>query len=535
MDSLHDIPEDEFEVIDDYDQEIVTRSLGKLGKSTTLLLFSTIISMLFIFITRIVIARYYSMEQYGLFSLFYIILTIAASISTLGLGDGLSRYIAYYKGKGKNNDVRSLIRWGFIFSIISSIIISAFLYLTADFITPYLVDDTRFSFYLKIVALTTPFFVIARILITIYRGIERAKEKIIFTSILKPTLILVFVSVVGIMTLPFDYVIIAISISYISASLAFFLYFITTKKRFFGSKTKEKLTPDLGKKLLLFSLPLLLVSIMTNVMHFTDTVMLAFFKTEIDVGIYNAAKPLSHLVSTGLLISLFIYQPIASRLFAINRKKEIDVIYTSLTKWVCFFSFPIAMCFIIFPTTVITIYGSDYVLAASTLQVLASVYLIQSFFGPNHTTLIAYGRSKFVMYANIIAAATNVLMNLILIPIYGPIGAATATGISVMGMVSVKSIMVYRISGIHVFKSQLLKPLLSTTVIVLLIGYFVHQFMYVDMIVLVVFFALFYILFFAMMILTKSISKEDMDLFVLVERKTGLDMKRTKKIIKRFL
>jgi O-antigen/teichoic acid export membrane protein len=519
----------------DYDEDLVTNSLGKVGKGAGILFFGTILGMFFSFLTRVLIARFYTVEQYGLFNLYYTFLIIFGSIAAVGLQDGLTRYIGYYTGKGDQKKIAAVITWGLFFGLISGILLGILLYLSSGYIAPFLAEDPGFSFYLKIVAITTPFYAIFNILMSVFRGFQRVKERIIFSSLLEPILILLLVAVVGFMALAFINVLIAVSFTVIIITIIFYVYYLRKKKYLFSRGSSELFKLKIGKELLIFSLPLLLVSIMAKVMGFTDTIMLGYFQTESAVGIYNAAKPVSIFISTGLTISIFIYQPLVSNLFGQNKFKENEKIYTSLTKWICFPTLPMALCFILFPKTVLSVFGKEYLIAASTLQVLALVYFLRNLLGPNHSTLIAYGKSKFVMYANVMGALLNVGANVILIPLYGPVGAAVATGISLLSITTVKSFRLFKLSGIHVFRSHILKPVFFTSLVAVLIAIPVMRLITINLIMLGILYMLFTTIFLLMMILFKSFSKEDIKLIVLFEKKTGLNLKRTKKILKRFL
>lgn len=514
---------------------MVTKSLGKVGKGAAILFIGTGLGLIFGFFIRVLIARFYSVEHYGVYNLYYSFLLIFGSIAAVGLRDGLNRYIGYYRGKEEEKNIYSSIRWGIIIGTISSLLMGAILYLSSGYIAPILAEDPFFEYYLKIAAITVPFYTLLLVLISVFRGFERTKERIFFSNLGRNSLILISILVIGFLSLEFEMVIVAVSISIISITVALYIYYRAKIEDLVSKTTTHFKNFKVGKELLLFSLPLLIVSIMAKVMGYTDTMMLAYFQTETEVGLYNAAKPISRLIGTGLIVSVFIYQPLVSKLYAQKKFEENDLIYNFLTKWISFLTLPMTLCFILFPEVVLSIFGVDYTIAASTLQVLAIAYFIRNLTGPNHSTLIGYGKSKFVMYANSGGAILNVAVNALLIPIYGTLGAAIATGVSLTGMKIIKSIKVYKLSGIHILKPYILKPVIFTSIIALLIGVPIRRFFEINLPILGVLFGLFLAIFFMTMVLTKSISKQDIKLLLLVEKRTGLDLKRTKRILNKFL
>jgi hypothetical protein len=68
--------------------EIVNQSLQKIAKGTGIVFIGTIIGMLLGFIGRIILVRYITQTEYGIYCLALVIISIFATISTLGLQEG---------------------------------------------------------------------------------------------------------------------------------------------------------------------------------------------------------------------------------------------------------------------------------------------------------------------------------------------------------------------------------------------------------------------------------------------------------------
>jgi len=79
--------------------EIVNQSLQKIAKGTGIIFFGTMVGMLFAFGSRVLLARFFTQNEYGIYSLAFIILNIAVIISILGLQEGCTRQIACFRGK----------------------------------------------------------------------------------------------------------------------------------------------------------------------------------------------------------------------------------------------------------------------------------------------------------------------------------------------------------------------------------------------------------------------------------------------------
>ncbi|MGB2842201.1 MAG: oligosaccharide flippase family protein [Halobacteriota archaeon] len=81
--------------------EIVNQSLQKIAKGTGIIFTGTIIGLLLGFIGRVILVRYTTQTEYGIYSLAFVVITIFVTISTLGLSEGSTRYIAYFRGKSE--------------------------------------------------------------------------------------------------------------------------------------------------------------------------------------------------------------------------------------------------------------------------------------------------------------------------------------------------------------------------------------------------------------------------------------------------
>ena len=81
--------------------EIIAKSLKTAVKGTVLVMSGTVASMVFWFATKVLIVRNTTKEEFGIYSLVVAILGICSLLSTLGLQDGISRYISVFLGEGK--------------------------------------------------------------------------------------------------------------------------------------------------------------------------------------------------------------------------------------------------------------------------------------------------------------------------------------------------------------------------------------------------------------------------------------------------
>ena len=205
-------------------------------------------------------------------------------------------------------------------------------------------------------------------------------------------------------------------------------------------------------------------SLVTSIYINLDTVMLGFMTDSIQVGLYSAATKLK-----SVLLSLV--QSLGSVLLprmSYYAKNEFEDQYKkTMQDALCFtmlISVPLAIFFSTFSKYVLLfLAGNEYIGAtlAMTFTTIAIVPIgITSVLGIQ--VLTSKGREDQVLYSVIVGAIIDIILNFLLIPMYGATGAAFATmiaefGVLVYQIIAVKVIMYKQIFDLPV----LLKILLS--------------------------------------------------------------------------
>jgi O-antigen/teichoic acid export membrane protein len=525
------VPEDQKHL----DEELVTNSLGKLAKGTGILFFAMIMGIFFNFLARVIIARFYTPDDYGLFNLFFTILSIFAGIAFFGLGSGMPRFIGHYTGSGEKHKIRAMEGWSLLIGLVSGISFSILLFFLAPWIAPLFSEENVFIDYMRIAAVTLPFFVILNSLITIFRGHQRTIERILFYDFGMNLTFLIFSFIISILALPFIGVIWSMFAAIVLITISFFIYYLNQQKSLLKNFGSYSFNPSLGKEILIFSLPLLLVDILTQSGGWVSTLMIGYFISASAVGYYQVAYPLSVFIATGLTVSGFLYAPLVASLYSQRKFNETKEIYSTLTKWICFLTLPLAMVLFFFPETIISVFfGVDYISAAIPLKILSIAFFINTMTGPDGAVLIAYGETKFLMYATTGNALINILLNFIIIPNYGIIGAAFTTGFSLILVNIIRISKLFAISGVHSLKPKNLKPIISTVFFGSILVIALTYLPILGILQAIIAFVLLSILFLLMMLLTHSVSKQDINLLKLIEKKIRINLSFVERLIIRF-
>jgi len=533
------------------------KSIKKIAKGGGIIFIGIIISKILSYIYRIIVARI-GVEEYGLFSIGLAVTGFLAMISTLGMGEGVVRYVSYYIGKKQEYKARNIIKYALILTTTFSILVAVSLFILSDWISINLFHNKNLSIILAIFAISLPLDVVKKIILSVMRAFQKIEYEIYSRNLIENiskillTLLLIYLG----------FGIIGVAIGYVAAfviSLFVSFYFLQTKV----FSLKGKTTMIQNRDILNYSIPLLFTGFMLFIMGWIDTLMIGYFRTTAEVGLYNAALPLAHLLyifglyNAALPLAhllyiftyalFFLFLPTLSSLYAQKKKEIFKPLYKTLTKWIFWINMILLSFFILFPKQIIsTFFGQKYLsttilFGKEILPVPLSLTILSIgfFFGylmhGGSTFFLVIKKTKLLLFNSIIIALINLILNYILIPSYGIIGAAIATSTSflVMGLLLIVEIKI--ILNIWPFKKSYFRILFSAA-LSLILTYLLSRIIRFnkDIYSILVLGTFFIICYLVMALITRSFEREDVMILTSIQEKTGLKISFINKILKKF-
>lgn len=198
------------------------------------------------------------------------------------------------------------------------------------------------------------------------------------------------------------------------------------------SSRRLRFSFSMGKRLLITGIPFIFSGIMVYIYGQTDRIMIGKMLTQTDVGLYSCAS------SIGTMIG-FIPQAImnSGKTVIMTAKKESYLSYEKNMRYtmaaVLWTMNAYALFIILFGKYMILIlFGEEYIASLSTLNILIWSYGLSYVGTLRNVWLICENKKHYATIFSTIGAITNVLMNLLFIPIFGIGGAAIATVITQM-------------------------------------------------------------------------------------------------------
>jgi len=484
----------------------------------------------FDFLYKVIVARYLSPQDYGVLSLGLVILGVSVTVSRLGFSQAFKKYIPEYRTMKLPGKIKSMIIFGLGLSFLISLIIAFSIYLFSGKISVFFSNDSLSSV-LKIFSFVIPFYTVSYLLLDIFLSFKRVKERVIIHTMGRGVLIFVLTLLVIFLGGKLKEVCYIFLFSYI---ISVFISFFVLETRIF-SIFKNELSKIDHKRILSFSIPLMLVGFLGTVLRWSDTFFIGYFREEYYVGLYNAAYPLAFILL--LVIQSFnsLFYPVASELYTKRDFKNLREIYGTVTRWIFLLTFPLFLLLIFFSKEFIsTLFGAKYVVAYKVLVILSFGTFTNAFFGAVGILLQVFEKQNFIFRVQFSIAFLNIAMNILLIPLYGIEGAAFATSFSMILWNVIFFLKIRKILSAQFFLRNYLKYAVSAF-FSLFVFFSLDHFISISVYTLffkLIFYAISYT---AFILLTNSLMREDLDILIMFGRKSGLNLIFIEKLLRRFL
>jgi O-antigen/teichoic acid export membrane protein len=489
-------------------------------KSSFILFIGTLLSKVVTYLYRVILAKNFGQEDYGLFSLAVIVINLCIAVLSLGLQSGLVRYIPLYLGKKENEKIKSIVRFCLNLTLITSFIGAGLLFFFSDTIAVTFFHNSELTMFLKLFAVFIPIILFSGLFHCILLAYEKVGWYSFIGNILTPLsqllILLLFIFLgLGTETIPLSY-----NMAFLFVLLTSFLVCKFGIKDLFGKPNlKKEEIKEVNKKLISYSWPIIFSGLVSYLFATVDSFLIGYFKPISYVGIYNAAVPISVFLLIAPTLFLQLFLPIITKEYAKNNIQLISKLSKQLGKWIFIFNLPLLIIMLLFPGAVINLlFGAEYLQAETSLRFLSIGIFFYSLFQISENLLSMAGKSKRILINLIIAVIVSIGLNLFLIPRYGIDGAAfsTMTGYFVWGILSFITAKKY--TFIIPLKKDMFKVLLVSLLPAFALFYFRSQITLTPIRILFLGFA-FVVAYFGLIFLTRSLDKNDLMILSAIKEK----------------
>jgi len=380
------------------------------------------------FFIRFYFARTLGTDMYGLFFAGIAFVSFILLFTDLGTSATLMRFIAEFTIKKQFKKLKQLISIMVIFLFSTSVIVGLVVYFLADYLAINFFHSPGSVLFIKLLAVLLFFLTIERFFKYVFLGFKKPYYFSI-SNFVKSLLIILF-AFFFFMQSPSP---ITAIYAYLLAHLIVFIGSLILTRYLFPKFKKYNTWWEnkLFKRVIIFGMSLFLILISNLIITNTDTLMLTYFRSLAEVGFYQAALPTSELLKILPTAITFVLTPLAASLFVQKKRKDIKQLYELVQNYMFIFIIPIGFLFMFFAPLVLRVsFGAAYENGGIALTILTIANLFMNIALINNSFFYALEKPQLITKFFFLAVIINLILNFILIPLYGIIGAASATAIS---------------------------------------------------------------------------------------------------------
>jgi O-antigen/teichoic acid export membrane protein len=375
----------------------------------------------------VLLARTASLESYGTYV--YVITWSAILILPVrfGMDTSMVRFAALYNADGKWSELRGLLVKGTQYPVVGGFVMGTAIffvtYIGRQRLGPSLVE----SFWVTI--LIIPLLALVGIYAGAIRGLMHGVISRLPIQVLQPLILsILFVGyawgINGTVNAP------RILLLHLLALITVFITTAVLLNHFLPERVRTTKPAYETKKWQRVSLHLLLISGMYVLMGYTDVIMVGIFRPEADVGLYSAASRLANLVLFGLNAINVISAPLFAVLYSRRDFDELQNVVSFCGLALFIFSVPVGLVLIFFGDSILSIFGAQYIAGFGTLKILVIGQTVNAVVGSVGLLMTMTGHERQAAWTVGASTMVNILLNALLIPKMGIVGAAAATTIS---------------------------------------------------------------------------------------------------------
>lgn len=393
------------------------------ARGAALTLFGTIAGAFANFAMLALIARAYGTEGFGSFSGVTAFFLAVTMITRVGADMGATWYVARLRAQNNLGQARLVMRVAAAPVLACSVALATALYLLVNPLADLLSDDAgrdMFVQMLQIVIVAIPLASVGEVLLGATRGYGDMRPTVIASQLGRQVGQLLLVVVAAVLSDDLRLLALAWVVPYVGTVVHPWLWLRGQPR----TRRGRRGTP--WGEFWRYSGPQGANQTAQIGLEKFDIIIIGPLAGLAAQGAYNGANRLAHLVVLAWYAINLAHGPVWARLFEQRRHVEVARSAQAVTAWAALLVGPVLWAFVLFGDVFTWLLGANVERGGTALAILAGGLLFVLPFGPCENLLLMAGRSGRSFINNLIALTVNIVLNLVLIPRYGTIGAAVA-------------------------------------------------------------------------------------------------------------
>ncbi len=402
--------------------------VNKIAKGSLIIFISKLVDAIVAVVFSVLLARMLGVNTYGFIASTIGVATVLGLFAKLGITEATAKYVSEHLAKREKQKLKNIIQSAVLIETLLGLLTAFFCFIFAEPLAVIIFNKPTLVTPFRIISGMIFFIAISNIFTGIFLGYYRM-ELFVTASIIGQIVRLI----TSITLVWFGYGLVGAILGFVVGSavnsIIGLMLFIIIIYPSIPKRTSKPLPIRAGlSKLIHFGLPLVVLGGMMIIYQWTDTLCLTVFTEVKYISWYNIAfgmVAMTMVFSQTLNTTFF---PIVSELNAKKKHQTLLKAYHLLIKILAHITNILIIGMIaLSPQIIILLYGAEYLPAAYPFLILAVWGLIRPFGILSGAIPIGMGKTKINAKVAVLTAGSNLILNLILIPFYGMIGAAIAT------------------------------------------------------------------------------------------------------------
>jgi O-antigen/teichoic acid export membrane protein len=372
---------------------------------------------------QVLFARWMGVYEYGLYAFAWSLVPTAAAVAAIGMPGAAIRFVPQYLARRKSAALRGLIRRSVTLTLGVGLLAAGAGWLILLLAGPWLADHYLPA--MRIALLCIPLLSLILLISDLSRGFGWAGLAYGPQWLMMPGLLVIGVSIyTSVKGRPTATIVLIFAVA--ACAVTAILHLLLFRHR--ANRIIGKTRPSYRTKTWLrVAIPLLLSDGVFLLLWSSDQVMLGAMTNPQNVAIYQACCK-----TAGLTLILFsavtaFAAPRFAALWLDRDMAQLQSFARSVARWMFLPSLVVGVGIIVIGPWLLRTFGADFVAGYAVLIVLTVGYLSKSFVGPVGSYLAVSGHQDAIVLVIAVSSVLNILMNLVLIPWYGVMGAAAAS------------------------------------------------------------------------------------------------------------
>ena len=330
--------------------------LATLIKQTNWSILGAVFGFAIGFLIKGFVVQSVGLDSYGLYIKGYVFITAISTIIAFGFPQLVLKFLPDLIGNNKV-EAKDLTNRTVSYILISSLASGLLLFAFSAYIATYVFQNTAMESILQWSALYLPVILLISILTSLYRGVIRIKEIVVYGTFVSVTLRAILTIILFQYTNQIEYF---IAVEAIVQLIVIFLLWWKFSKDFYPLKVRMDFLKVFKKsKYISFAKFVFAGSVVTYAGSELLTLLVSLMLPEKEVGAYSLMLTITG-ISIFILINLNkVFAPIISKLYAENKLEELKQTYQKATFLINAITLPFVLLLLFFLPLILSYFGSE--------------------------------------------------------------------------------------------------------------------------------------------------------------------------------